>query len=171
MEKLDLTYVTGLVPLIRAGDMNAFAEFYAATCRRQYAFALDILKDSFSAQAALEDTYVEFLKTLNRLNDDALVIAWLSRICFVTCARSGHGSSDKFESQIVNISGVEYSVRRIMNLPLTEGQVLLLNCLCHMKPSTIARYLEISLSAVRHYSKEGKHRLMIAPNAEGGAEK
>ncbi len=164
MSSLDLQYVTELVRHAKAGDANAFAELFAATYQQQYQFCCSYLKDTYLAQEALQETYIKALNTISRLNDHALVVAWLTQLNFRTCLEMKRkydpALPENVESMQVLVNGREYTLYQLMNLPFTQSQVMLLKWFCGMKPGQIARLLEISRRQTLEYLSSGSRRLM-----------
>lgn len=175
MSKLDLQYIAELTPQALAGDSNAFAEFFAATYSKQYAFACAYLKDEVLARQALQDAYIRCLKDLARLNDPALAVVWLNQITLRACFRVQYRESmleqgaaaENPENALLQIKGGTYSVRRILSLPFSEAQSILLNRLCGLRTKEIASLLEIRRSAVRRHMESARRRLR---RIDGGGE-
>lgn len=157
MASLDYRYIAELVSQIREGDSNAFAELFAATYPEQYAFARSYLEDDFLAQEALQETYVFALKNLFKLQDPALVIAWLNQINLTACLRLKNGGAP--ESEQITIDGQRYFVQAILKLPFSESQVILLRYLCGMKRSRIAKLTGMTRGDVRQCLDRGLSRL------------
>lgn len=165
MSSLDFNYIGNLVRQAQEGSSNAFAELYAATYQKQYAFAHRYLGNEFLAQEAILETYTQALKTIARLRDASLVVAWLNQINFRECFNL-KASQDKQrgrdydpEQQKVVVRGDEFIVRQIMNLPFSESQVILLRHVCGMKDADIASLMEINRSEVRRHYADGYKRL------------
>lgn len=160
MPSLDLQYIAELVVQAQEGDSNAFAELFAATYQKQYAFAYVYLQDDFLAQQALQNAYVQALRSLSSLRNASLFVVWLSqqtmRACFALQA-AYNGASP--ENQLLDIANVSCSVRQILTLPLSEAQTLLLSRMCGMKPRAIADLLEIRTSDVRRHMQGGLRRI------------
>ena len=85
MENLDLAYLNDLVLKAQQGSSNAFAELYAATYQRQYAYAYRYLRDEHLAQDALQESFIRVLKNIRQLQNPELFIAWLNQISFHVC--------------------------------------------------------------------------------------
>lgn len=180
MANLDMQYIADLVQHAQQGEANAFAELFAATYQKQFAFARSYLQDDVLAQEALQTTYIRALKNLSKLREPALVVAWLNRITLQSCfqlryrsarlARDGgeEAASDNPENSMVQIEGRSYNVRQIMSLPFSEAQTLLLSKHCGMKTGAIASLLEIRRGAVRRYMENGRRRLAALNGAKVG---
>ncbi|MBR2942176.1 MAG: hypothetical protein IKB82_02140 [Clostridia bacterium] len=172
MAGLDMQYIAELVAQAQEGDINAFAELFAATCQNQYAFARQLLGDDFLAQQALQSAYTEAIKKLYVLRDPMLVEVWLSRIVLKSCFNlqaEEMGKQRTLENHTLKIRGAVYSARQVMTLPLGESQALLLRHLCGMKTGPIASLLEMKRAEVRRCMRNGVRRL-AALSAEMGGE-
>lgn len=179
MSNLDIQYVAELVPQAQAGDSNAFAEIFAATCQKQFAFARSYLKDELLAQEALQNAYIQALKGIPQLREPTLVVAWLNQLTLRSCFRvqqshrrfaGAEGSPETCnpENLILEINGKAFNVRMVMTLPFSEAQTILLRYFCRMKIGAIASLLEIRRSAVRQYIDSGRRRLNALADMEGG---
>lgn len=167
---LDLHYIADLFEQARKGDSNAFAEFYAATFQKEYAFACSYLKKDYLAKEALRNTYLRALTEIGKISNGDLILAWLTelniRACFEIQQKhaiyeksvSGKGSDDP-ESAELSIDGTSYSMRRIFSLPFTESQAVILKYICGMKYRDIAALEEISVSEVKRYIRSAIDRL------------
>ena len=174
MSVLDIQYIADLVLQAQEGDSNAFAELFAATHQKQYAFARRYLHDDFAAQQALQSAYIQALQQITRLREPALFVVWLNqltlRACFARHADNtprGVSLAPAPEGQAILLGGSAYSVRQVMTLPFSEAQTLLLSHLCGMRPGAIASLLEIPRGDVRRYMASGSKRLK-ALSAKGG---
>ena len=162
MAKLDYKYISRLVLQAQSGSSDAFAELYAATYQEQYAFAYQYLEDEYLAQDALQQTYIQSFHEIGTLSDAALFLAQLHqigyKICFDMRRKQNNISSDS-ESALVSVDGNQYSIKRILNLPFTESQIILMKYGDHMTNREIARLMHISRSSVRRYLNLGRKRL------------
>lgn len=167
MVKLDLTYITHLVLDAMNGSSEAFAELYAATYQEQYRFAYQYLKDEYLAQDALQQTYLQALLELRSLTEPDLFLAQLRytgyKICFLMKQQQAHGSKN-LEQMTLSICGEEYTVSRILTLPFTEAQILLMKYGDRMTISEIAQMMRLSRRAVRRYQVRGQKRLQKIMN-------
>lgn len=172
MSSLDLQYVTELARHAKSGDANAFAELFAATHQQQYQFCCSFLQDPYLAQEALQETYVQALKNLSLLQDNGLVVNWLTqlalRICLKLKQKHDPTMPENPESITVPLAGKQYTLHQLMNLPFTESQVLIFKSYCGMRTGQIARLTEMSRRDVREYMQSGLRRLPRLDPAEGG---
>lgn len=178
MEILDYRYLAGLVRKTQAGDSNAFAELYVATYQQQYRYAYKYLQDEQLAQDALQETFVQVLRNIRRLQNPDLFIAWMNRINFRTCydmknarrdeqqdkfseehLENMHASEGRTEDEVIEIDSRQYILRQVMNLPLTESQVILMRYYQELTNDDIAEAMNISTSTVKRYLRTGRERL------------
>ena len=85
MKDMNIPYIAGLVIRAQHSDSDAFAELYALTYNKVYNYTRHYLRDDFLAQDAMQEVYILALKNIGKLNDPAVFIAWLNRICFHVC--------------------------------------------------------------------------------------
>ena len=162
MSSLDYRYISGLVISAQSGSSDALAELFAATCQKQYQFAYRYLPDEYLAQEALQETYIQAFKEIHTLKDPRLFLSRLSQLEYMICYRMLRKQTNiNFvpDDEIITIDGNDYTVRRIMNLPFTEAQVVLMHYSDHMTNRDIANLLGISRSAVRRHLNSGRKRL------------
>ncbi len=186
MAALDYDDITRLVISAQNGDNNAFAKLYTATCQKQYLFSCRYLQDEHMAQDALQETYIHALKNLPALKNPALFIAWLNQINFRICynmhkkqqrinkeitdysatANEISGNNDPHflhaqspEDILIRIDSAKYIMSQILQLPYTEAQAIILKYYRNMKYQEIAEYMNISLSSVKRYLRNGRNRL------------
>ena len=182
MAVLDMQYIATLATMAQTGSSDAFAELYAATYQKEYAFAYRYLKDEFLAQDALQETYILAFRNIMDLKDPKLFVAWLNRICFRTCfdihqknlrhRREMNEYNDELEEhteiqkqtasveeQVITVNENEFIAKQVLALPLSESQTIILRYYHNMKIDEIAIILEISRSSVKRYIKSGLARL------------
>lgn len=178
METLNYRYLARLVRRAQAGDSNAFAELYVATYQQQYRYAYRYLQEESLAQDALQETFIQALRNIRRLHDPELFIAWLNRINFRTCydmKRAGrevrqdeysqqqlenlHASEGRAEDEVVDVDSRKYIMKQVLNLPLSESQVILMKYYQDLTLDEIAEAMNISRSSVKRHLKRGRERL------------
>lgn len=170
MAGLDIQYISDLVLQAQEGDSNAFAELFAATYPKQYAFALRYLREDFPAQRALQSAYTQALGSITKLREPALFVVWLNQLTLRACLLrdKDDASAASCESRTLRIDGAVYSIRQILTLPFSESQTLLLQSLCGMRVGAIAALLEMSRSDVRRHIASGRRRIRALAAAKGG---
>ena len=182
MATVDYEYIGSLVEQIQRGNMEAFSEFYAATCKKQYEFAYNYMKDEFLAQDAIQETYINALKNIHVLKEPTLAVAWLNQINFRVCYQMQRERSratmvspvtedgvnileqvpdplGSAEDRVVNVEKRKYLVNQILNLPFTESQCILLKYYQNKTTAEIADLLDISKSSVKRYTAKALGRL------------
>ena len=162
MASLDYRYIAKLVVSAQQGSSDALAELFAATCQKQYRFAYRYLPEEYLAQEALQDTYIQAFKDLPSLKDPRLFLSRLSQLEYMICYRMLRKQQDAQyipDEEIISIEGNDYTVRRIMTLPFTEAQVVLMHYSDHMTDREIADLLDISRGTVKRHLISGRKRL------------
>ena len=178
MSALDYNYLANLVRKAQAGDNNAFAEIYIATYQQQYRYAYKYLRDEQLAQDALQETFVQALRHIRMLKSPKLFLAWLNRITFRTCfdlekkrkleqqQDLAEGKLDGIrselgrpEDEVIAIDSRQYIMKQVLELPLTEAQVIVMKYYQHMTNDEIAEVMNISRSTVKRYLKAGREHL------------
>lgn len=178
MTTLDYEYLAELVKKSQSGDNNAFAELYTATYQRQYRYSYKYLRDEHLAQDALQETFVQAFRQIQTLQNPELFVAWLNRINFRVCydmSKKQHDdvmddetvrkvntemqSRQNVEDEIVEIDSRRYIMNQVMNLPLTESQVIVQHYYQRCTLAEIGNNLDISRSTVKRYLRSGKKHL------------
>jgi len=178
LENLDYQYLAERVRRAQEGDSNAFAELYAATYQKQFRYSYKYLKDEYLAQDALQETFIIALKSIGTLQNPELFIAWLNQINFRVCydmqkkqrddvmdentskyVYEEMESENKPEEEIISIDSKKYIMKQIMNLPLTESQVIIMRYYQRMSIDEIGENLDISRSTTKRYLQSGRVHL------------
>ena len=182
MAELDYQYIGELVLRAQEGDSDAFAELYVATYQQQYRFSYRYLQDEFLAQDALQETYIVALKNITTLRDPHVFVSWLNqvnmRVCFeiyrrekrqgaeldryeqnALTAREARGEGDSPEESALRQDQQEYLIRKVMALPFSESQAIMLRYFRNMKLEEIADMMGISRSSVKRYLNSGREKL------------
>lgn len=180
MSNLDYKYLAKVVLAAQQGDNDAFAELYAATYQKQYAYACNYLKDNYLAQDALQEIYILVYRYLPTLNDPTLFISWLNQISFRVCFNMQQRQAKTFsvnvisldddltaqpvtedspESQIVFIDEKQYILDQIMALPENESMAIIYRYYNSMRIDDIASMLHTSKSTVKRLLNSGLEKL------------
>lgn len=163
MEKLDNKYLAELVIKAQAGNSNAFAELFTATYQSQFAYAYKSVKNINMAKKILKDTYGRALKEIHKLAQPEVVLAWLYRISFQVILEF-KGKNEDFLDDSIEIDGHTYYVAQLTkNLPLTEGQVLIMHYYQGYSLKEVAGMLDLNKAGLKWSIREGKahlHQLM-----------
>lgn len=176
MENLDQSYLNDLVLKAQQGSSNAFAELYAATYQRLFAYSYRYLRDEHLAQDALQETFIRVLKGIGKLQNPSLFIAWLNQISFHVCfdmqkEQSRHGDQTGNEimetipsrtgipEDVVEIDYKRYVMQQIEKLPVEESQVVIMKYYQDLTLDEIGEMLNISRSTVKRYLKSARKHL------------
>ena len=127
---------------------------------------------------ALQETFVQALKNIRKLQNPELFVAWLNRINFRTCYDLKKNQHDdkrddysdvtlekvssqegRPEDEVIEVDSKNYIMKQVMNLPLTESQVILMKYYQSLTNDEIAEAMNISRSSVKRYLKAGRQRL------------
>ena len=76
---------TGSSSACRAGDLDAFEEFFNTYKRPVYITALAITRDPFLAEEILQDCFVKAYRVRQRLRTDRSPLPWLQRVTTNLC--------------------------------------------------------------------------------------
>ena len=168
MEILDQTYLNDLVIRSERGDSNAFSELFAAVWEGQYVYLSEMLEDRAEIETALREVFSQALQRLPGLPRAELFLPWLCRISFLYCRERqevipGEGQG---EQQLFHLS-------RILNLPLTESQILLMTYVQNLPDEEIRQILNLSRILLRRYRKDGLRHLQrdMTPGEQAGGRK
>lgn len=91
MQKLSHGQLAALVKSVQQGNSDAFATLYAATVERQLYFATTFLKDAALAQDAIQEVYLSVYKSIDKLDNPKLFVAYLNRITYNICVNFQRG--------------------------------------------------------------------------------
>ena len=161
MEILDQAYLTDLCIRAKQGNSNAFAELYAATCRRQYDYIFRTLRDREEALAVLREVYTAVLPALPSLQNPSLFTIWLSRFSFRFCyeARYRDAGDRHLEEESMQIQGMQVTLDEVLRLPLAEAQVCLMHGYQGLPLADICEILNMSRRLVRYSLRAGCRHL------------
>lgn len=176
MSNLDYKYLSKVVRAAQQGDNDSFAELYAATYQKQYAYACNYLKDDYLAQDALQEIYILVYKNLSTLNDPMVFISWLNQISFRVCYNMSQRQVKTFsdnvisldeegcappvtdnspEKEIVFIDQKKYIFEQIMSLSENESMAIIYRYYNNMRIDDIADMMHTSKSTVKRLINSG----------------
>lgn len=144
MEILDQSYLNDLVVRSGRGDSNAFAELFAATWETQYGYLYRMTRDKAEAVQALQEVYTQALRRLPSLGRAELFLPWLSRMSYLYCRERREAGNPLPE---------------LLNLPLTESQILLMTYAQGLSDEETGRVLNLGSALLRRYRKDGLRHL------------
>ena len=157
MEILDQNYITQLVTRTSQGSSNAFAELFSATSSRLYTYADYLLKDKQLSEKVLEKAYLLAVHYLLMAGSGprsqqlgyGLFLPWMCRTI------SHLAREEKKESD----SLTEEKRLLIEELPLSEGQVLLMTADQQLSLKQTGDFLNFSNLLTHRLARNGKRRL------------
>lgn len=149
-ERLDQNYLEDLAARAIHGDSDAFAELFAATADRQLYYLAQLFGERVVALDKLRQVYTDVMRQLSSLGDPGSFTAWVSRMS----ANAFMASTGK-----INASHGPYTLTQLLNLPLTEAQIMLMRSEQQLSEAEIAAILSMSRSSVRKFIKSAARRL------------
>ena len=156
-DRLDQSYINGLVAKAKQGDSNAFAELFASVAGRQLYYLTRLSGNRDEAVSMLPDVFKDVYSMLPSLTKPDLFMPWICRISAQEyMSRAGHRAADS--------AGIDLS--RLLNLPVAESQILLMSLVQGLSDSEIADLLNVGRRTVSHFTKMGRRHL--ARNAVTG---
>lgn len=162
MTSLDYKYLDTVLADAREGDSNAFAEIYAATYAGQYEFAMEQLcGNEFDAEDTLQETYIYALTNILQITSASMLLPWLYQVNFRICngKRMRAKGIDNPESETVEVKSFRPTIARILRLPLTQSQALIMCYACGMSMRRAARFMDMRVPALRSYRREALRTL------------
>ena len=157
MEILDQAYLNDLVIRSGRGDSNAFAELFAAVWEGQYIYLYAMFGEREKAEEALCSVFAQALRRLPSLPKAGLFLSWISRMSYLYCRERQEDIPDAGTAEQSS-----FSLTQILNLPLTESQILLMTCEQGLTDEETGRILNISGILLRRYRKDGLRHLRSA---------
>lgn len=168
MEILDQAYLNDLVIRSERGDSNAFSELFAAVWEGQYTYLSEMLDDSADIKTALQEVFTQALQRLPGLPRAELFLPWLCRISFLYCRERQNDipAGEKKGQHLFHLS-------QILNLPLTESQILLMTYEQNLPDEEIRQILNLGRILLRRYRKDGLRHLQrdMTPQDKAEAQK
>lgn len=165
----------GLLAGIARGDQRAFSEFYQATDRAIYAYALSLTRNHHDAQDVMMDTYLKIRSAAHLYRPDGKPMAWVFTIVKNLVRdrwRKGEREElmgDMPEGELAipetDRSDAAIVLRQAMRvLSAEEREIVLLHAVSGLKHREIAAMLERPLSTVlsRYHRALGKLRAALA---------
>ena len=140
-------------------DSDAFAELFAATADRQLYYLTQLFGDRAVALDKLKQVYTDVMKQFGSLGDPGSFTAWVSRMS----ANAFMTSTGK-----INASHGPYSLTQLLNLPLTEAQIMLMRSEQQLSEAETSAILNMSRSSVRKFTRSAAKRLGGGAGRTGG---
>ncbi len=175
-DQADLIYERLLVVRAQAGDNAAFAELVERFSPRLRYFLRKLLPSAHDAEDALQDVWVDVIRSLPRLNDPQALVAWLYRIArdraFARLRKAKPHEQLRDEGTVANTTtdddrdfspeDAERIHAALDTLPPEQREVLVLRFLEDMTYEQIAVVTGRNLGTVRSRLHYAKRALKIA---------
>jgi len=159
-----------LLEQAKAGDLEAFAEFVRTFERRIRTVLYRLLDDARDVDEAVQDTFVQAWRNLERFRGDAAPYTWLYRIAVnealmrrrrKTLPTSepqetmGAGGEDAFAAADARA----FLIERLRRLPVEFRAAVVLRDVEGLSNEEVAQALEISLAAAKSRIHRGRMQL------------
>lgn len=162
-----------LLDQAKAGDLDAFAEFMRAFERRVRALLYRLLDDARDVEEAVQDTFVQAWRNLERFRGDAAPYTWLYRIAVnEALMRRRRKALPTTELQEATVTRGEdafaaadargFLVERLRRLPDEHRIAVVLRDVEGLSNEEVAAALEISLAAAKSRIHRGRMQLRAA---------
>ncbi len=169
----ETAYLAGLVRRVQKNDSEAFAELYALTYERQYAFACRYLKDDRLAQDALQEAYIVVYRNLPGLHEPKCFLTWLrsilQRICYDLATKRRKQPAgvqaeqlDLLPDELADpgrLNEIGEMRDLVSRLPYREREAIILRYFAEMELRDIAQAMDCSVSSVTRYLRRGYETL------------
>lgn len=149
-DRLDQSYLNGLVAEAKQGSSNAFAELFASVAGRQLYYLTRLSGSREEAVGMLPDVFANVYRRLPSLTKTDLFMPWICRISALEyMKRAGHTVVDN----------ADFNLSRILNLPLAESQIMLMSLVQGLSDDEIADLLNVGRRSVSRFIKIGRRHL------------
>ena len=159
-----------LLEQAKTGDLDAFAEFVRTFERRIRNVLYRLLDDTRDVDEAVQDTFVQAWRNLERFRGDAAPYTWLYRIAVnEALMRRRRKTLPTGELQESTVSGAEdayaaadaraFLIGRLRALPIEYRTAVVLRDIEGLSNEEVARVLEISLAAAKSRIHRGRMQL------------
>jgi RNA polymerase sigma-70 factor, ECF subfamily len=159
-----------LLEQAKSGDLDAFAEFMRTFERRVRAVLYRLLDDARDVDEAVQDTFLQAWRNLDRFRGDAAPYTWLYRIAVnEALMRRRRKTLPTSELQETTVSGGEdayavadaraFLIERLRALPIEYRTAVVLRDIEGLSNEEVAHVLEISLAAAKSRIHRGRMQL------------
>ena len=159
-----------LLDQARAGDLDAFAEFMRAFERRIRAVCYRLLDDARDVDEAVQDTFVQAWRNLDRFRGDAAPYTWLYRIAvneaLMRRRRKTLPTSELQETAVASgedafaaADARAFLIQQLRSLPDDYRAAVVLRDVEGLSNEEVAEALEISLAAAKSRIHRGRMQL------------
>ncbi len=148
--------------------------------------AMGILEDFHDAEEAVQTAFVAIARNIDRLDTtnekltDSYMYRTIRRICYNTQRKRGRipqvlesvdedtlPSDDDVARNVSSKESFTMLVNLVRSMPVTYRDVLVLNLLCNISPTNIAKMLDMPPSTVRSLLRRGSEKLKKAIEEAG----
>ena len=162
-----------LLEQAKDGDLEAFAEFVRTFERRIRTVLYRLLDDARDVDEAVQDTFVQAWRNLERFRGDAAPYTWLYRIAVnEALMRRRRRTLPTSELQETMVAGGEdafaaadaraFLIERLRQLPIDHRTAVVLRDVEGLSNEEVATALEISLAAAKSRIHRGRMQLREA---------
>ncbi len=159
-----------LLEQAQAGDLDAFAEFMRTFERRIRAVCYRLLDDARDVDEAVQDTFVQAWRNLDRFRGDSAPYTWLYRIAVnEALMRRRRKTLPTSELQETSVAASEdafaaadaraFLIARLRALPDDYRAAVVLRDVEGLSNEEVAEALEISLAAAKSRIHRGRMQL------------
>lgn len=159
-----------LLEQAKDGDLEAFAEFVRTFERRIRTVLFRLLDDARDVDEAVQDTFVQAWRNLERFRGDAAPYTWLYRIAVnEALMRRRRKTLPTSELQETMVAGGEdafaaadtraFLIERLRQLPVEQRSAVVLRDVEGLSNKEVAQALEISLAAAKSRIHRGRMQL------------
>ncbi|MBA3736223.1 MAG: sigma-70 family RNA polymerase sigma factor [Actinobacteria bacterium] len=159
-----------LLERAKDGDLEAFAEFVRTFERRIRTVLYRLLDDGRDVDEAVQDTFVQAWRNLERFRGDAAPYTWLYRIAVnEALMRRRRKKLPTSELQETMVAGGEdafaaadtraFLIERLRQLPVEQRSAVVLRDVEGLSNEEVAQALEISLAAAKSRIHRGRTQL------------
>ena len=159
-----------LLDQARGGDLEAFAEFMRVFERRIRAVCYRLLDDARDVDEAVQDTFVQACRTLDRFRGDAAPYTWLYRIAvneaLMRRRRKTLPTSELQETAVASgedafaaADARAFLIQQLRSLPDDYRAAVVLRDVEGLSNEEVAEALEISLAAAKSRIHRGRMQL------------
>lgn len=159
-DRLDQSYLNGLVTRAKQGNSNAFAELFASVADRQLCYLTHLFGSREEALKVMPEVFTAVHNSLPSLAKADLFMPWICRI-----------SALKYMSKagMRSVGGLDYTLPQILNLPLAESQIMLMSLEQGLSDGDIAELMNVGRRTITRLIRMGRRHL--AKHAAGSTAK
>ena len=149
-DRLDQSYLNGLVVKAKQGSSNAFAELFASVSGRQLYYLTTLYGSRDKAVKALPKVFAAVYRMLPSLSKTDLFMPWICRISALEYMKDTGAGSESESS---------HDLSRILNLPLAESQIMLMSIVQGLSDNEIADIMNVGRRTVQRFIKASRRHL------------